>query len=280
MLLVIDVGNTNTVLGIFDGNRLIKDWRIRTERNTTEDEFFVLAFNLFTGSNIRFDEIKQTVISCVVPPVVMIYESFCRKYLNHAPVWIDAKTVTAMPILYGNPSEVGADRIVNAVAAYDKYKTSLIVIDFGTATTFDVISEKGEYLGGGHLAGRDDFIRSPVPESVQTSPGGTVRTSRCGDRKNNRGKYTVRHYFRIRRTGRRHCASHGAGNGNPSQGDRNRGAGPTNLRYIRNYSECRTQPCPLTDYGLSAAALKNNPNPLMLLVIKYSSRFRVSRSRA
>lgn len=148
MLLVIDIGNTNTVLGIFDGSKLIKDWRIRTERNTTEDEFFILASGLFGGSNIKFSDIKQTIISCVVPPVVTIYDTFCRKYLNHKPRWVDAKTYTSMPILYSNPSEVGADRIVNAVAAYDKYKKSLIVIDFGTATTFDAISEKGEYLGG------------------------------------------------------------------------------------------------------------------------------------
>jgi type III pantothenate kinase len=148
MLLVIDVGNTNTVLGIFDKERLIKDWRIRTERNATEDEFFILATNLFIGNNIQFHEITQTIISCVVPPVVTIYESFCKKYLNHTPTWVDAKTAANMPILYSNPSEVGADRIVNAVAAYDKYQCSLIVIDFGTATTFDAISEKGEYLGG------------------------------------------------------------------------------------------------------------------------------------
>ena len=148
MLLVIDVGNTNTVLGIYNGQQLVKDWRIRTERNATEDEFFILASNLFLGSKIQFHEITQTIISCVVPPVVMIYESFCKKYLHHAPTWVDAKTVTSMPILYSNPAEVGADRIVNAVAAYDKYQCSLIVIDFGTATTFDAISEKGEYLGG------------------------------------------------------------------------------------------------------------------------------------
>lgn len=148
MLLVIDVGNTNTVLGVYNGKLLVKDWRIRTERNATEDEFFILASNLFLGSNIRFHEIRQTIISCVVPPVVMIYESFCKKYLNHSPIWVDAKTITTMPILYSNPAEVGADRIVNAVAAYEKYQCSLIVIDFGTATTFDAISEKGEYLGG------------------------------------------------------------------------------------------------------------------------------------
>jgi type III pantothenate kinase len=148
MLLVIDVGNTNIVMGIYQADRLIMDWRIRTERNITEDEFNVIASNLFTGSKIRAKNIQSTVISCVVPPMVTILDSFCRKYLNHVPLWVDAKTYTGMPILYHNPAEVGADRIVNSVAAYHKYKTSLIVIDFGTATTFDVISAKGEYLGG------------------------------------------------------------------------------------------------------------------------------------
>lgn len=148
MLLVIDVGNTNTVIGVYEGRSLVKDWRVRTERRTTEDEFNILATNLFSGGGIRSKDIHKTIISCVVPPMVMILDSFCRKYLGHSPVWVDAKTSTNMPIRYGNPSEVGADRIVNAVAAFDKYKTSLVVIDFGTATTFDAISEQGEYLGG------------------------------------------------------------------------------------------------------------------------------------
>ncbi len=148
MLLVIDIGNTNTVIGIYDRDRLVEDWRIRTVRDTTEDEFNILALNLFQGSGINFKDIDKIVISSVVPPVMSIYDAFCRKYLNHAPYWVDAKLTGGMPILYGNPDEVGADRIVNAVAAYHRYKTSLIVIDFGTATTFDVISEKGEYLGG------------------------------------------------------------------------------------------------------------------------------------
>lgn len=148
MLLVIDVGNTNTVMGIYDGRRPVKDWRIRTERNSTEDEFNLLATGLFAGSDIRPQHIEKTIISCVVPPMVTILDAFCRKYLNHSPLWVDAKSSAGMPILYSNPAEVGADRIVNAVAAYERYKTALIVIDFGTATTFDAISEKGEYLGG------------------------------------------------------------------------------------------------------------------------------------
>ncbi len=148
MLLAIDVGNTNIVIGVFDNRNLLIDWRIRTEKNITEDEFNVLLNNLFSVRGIDPYKIIKTVISCVVPPMVSILDSFCRKYLNHQPLWISAESIGRMPILYRNPFEVGADRIVNAVAAFDKYQTSLIVIDFGTATTFDAISAKGEYLGG------------------------------------------------------------------------------------------------------------------------------------
>jgi type III pantothenate kinase len=148
MLFVIDVGNTNIVMGVYSGKTLLKSWRVRTEKNTTEDEFNILVANLFSASGFMMDEIEKTLVSCVVPPMVMILDSFCRKYLGHSPRWVNAKSYAKMPILISNPSELGADRIVNAVAAYDKYQTSLIVIDFGTATTFDAVSQKGEYLGG------------------------------------------------------------------------------------------------------------------------------------
>ncbi len=148
MLLVIDIGNTNIVMGVYREKNLIKDWRIRTERNTTEDEFNVLVTNLFAQSGIGLKDIDKTIISSVVPPMVTILDSFCRKYLGYAPHWVDANSYSGMPILFNNPAEVGADRIVNAVGAYHKYKTSLIVIDFGTATTFDAISQRGEYIGG------------------------------------------------------------------------------------------------------------------------------------
>ena len=148
MLLVIDVGNTNIVIGVYDGQNLVKDWRIRTEWRITEDEFNILVTNLFTAGNLRSKDISKTIISCVVPPMVTILDSFCRKYLGHRPHWVDAESVPNITLRYRNPSEIGADRIVNAVAAFHKYRTSLIVIDFGTATTFDAISEKGEYLGG------------------------------------------------------------------------------------------------------------------------------------
>ncbi len=148
MLLVIDVGNTNIVVGVFKGEQLITNWRIRTERNTTEDEFNLLASGLFASRGLSSKDIERTIISCVVPPMVTILDSFCQKYLGHCPTWVDASSYSGMPILLPNPSEVGADRIVNAVAAYRRYQSSLVVIDFGTATTFDAVSDKGEYLGG------------------------------------------------------------------------------------------------------------------------------------
>lgn len=149
MLLVIDVGNTNTVIGVYENEALKQDWRIRTIRETTADEFNILARALFADKGIRLTDITKIVISSVVPSSVRILNAFCERYLDLTPVWINSASVKElMPILYSNPNEVGADRIVNAVAAYEKHKKALIIIDFGTATTFDAISEKGEYLGG------------------------------------------------------------------------------------------------------------------------------------
>jgi type III pantothenate kinase len=149
MLLVIDVGNTNTVIGVYKNETLAQDWRIRTVRETTADEFNILARALFADKGIQLTDISKVVISSVVPSSVRILNAFCENYLGLAPLWINAASVKKlMPILYSNPNEVGADRIVNAVAAYEKYKKALIIIDFGTATTFDAITEKGEYLGG------------------------------------------------------------------------------------------------------------------------------------
>jgi type III pantothenate kinase len=148
MLLVIDVGNTNTVVGLYREDRLVCDWRIHTERNSTEDEFNVLMMNLFAHEGIDSGDIGQTIISSVVPPMVGILESFCQKYLGQTPYWVDARKAGFIPIRCPNPAEIGADRLVNAVAAYERYGTSLVVIDFGTATTFDAISANGEYMGG------------------------------------------------------------------------------------------------------------------------------------
>ena len=148
MLLVMDVGNTNTVIGVYNGKDLTCHWRVRTERDLTEDEFHILIRNLFSSQGEAVESISGAIISCVVPPMMNNLNSFCTKYLHQKPLWVDADTFKDMPILYDNPKEVGADRIVNAVAAFHKYPTSLVVVDFGTATTFDCISDKGAYLGG------------------------------------------------------------------------------------------------------------------------------------
>jgi len=151
MLLVIDVGNTNTVLGLFDDDRLLHDWRIRTEIDHTVDEYGVLIYNLYQSSRMKANEIKAVtaiIISCVVPPMLNILEPLCIKYFNVKPLIVGPGIKTGMPIFYDNPKEVGADRIVNAVAAYDKYRKESIIVDFGTATTFDYVSPKGEYMGG------------------------------------------------------------------------------------------------------------------------------------
>lgn len=148
MLLVIDIGNTNTVLGLFRGEALVCDWRIRTEKDTTADELGVLISHLFSAAAVALGDVDKTVISSVVPTADRVYAAFCKKYLGHEPRWINAAMTPGIEIDYLNPAEIGADRIVNAVAAYSRYNTNLIVIDFGTAITFDLISDQGVYSGG------------------------------------------------------------------------------------------------------------------------------------
>ncbi len=148
MLLVIDVGNSNTVLGIYRESELLHDWRLTTDKARTVDEYAMLIHELFGMSGLHFTDIDDVIISSVVPPMLPTLDGLCRSYFNRPPMVVGPGIKTGMPILYDNPREVGADRIVNAVAAYEKKKTPLIVVDFGTATTFDYISARGEYLGG------------------------------------------------------------------------------------------------------------------------------------
>ncbi|MBW1862106.1 MAG: type III pantothenate kinase [Deltaproteobacteria bacterium] len=148
MLLCIDIGNTNIVLGVTDRDRIIDHWRIRAERDMTADELGILMRNLLSSSKIRMSDITDMIISCVVPPLLNAAEEFARRYFSIRPMIMGPGLKTGMPIHYNNPSEVGADRIVNAVAAYEKYGTGLIVVDFGTATTFDYVSKEGAYIGG------------------------------------------------------------------------------------------------------------------------------------
>ncbi|MBF7082810.1 type III pantothenate kinase [Desulfallas sp. Bu1-1] len=148
MILVFDVGNTNIVLGVFQGRELVENWRLSTARHRTADEYGMLLRDLFAASNLSMTGIKAVVLSSVVPPINTTLETTCRKYFGVTPLTVGPGIKTGISIKYENPREVGADRIVNAVAGYEQYGGPLIIVDFGTATTFCAISEKGEYLGG------------------------------------------------------------------------------------------------------------------------------------
>ncbi len=148
MLLVIDIGNTNIVFGVYRNSTLINHWRLSTALNKTPDEYAILLNSLLYFEKIKLAEIKDAIISCVVPPLLFPFQKVCRKYIGVEPIVVEPGIKTGMPILYENPQEVGADRIVNAVAGFDKHKRALIIVDFGTATTFDYVTPRGEYMGG------------------------------------------------------------------------------------------------------------------------------------
>ncbi|MET3211022.1 UNVERIFIED_CONTAM: type III pantothenate kinase [Paenibacillus sp. PvR008] len=148
MILVVDVGNTNIVLGMYQGRELLHHYRISTSRQATADEYGVLIHNLFSMGGVFKDDIKGVIISSVVPPLVHVLEEMCDKYIGRTPLIVGPGIKTGLNLRYENPREVGADRIVNAVAAVERYGGPLVVVDFGTATTFDCIDDKGNYLGG------------------------------------------------------------------------------------------------------------------------------------
>ena len=151
MLLAIDVGNTNIVLGVFDGERLAESWRLVTMRERTADELGILITHLFDRSRIDLAQVDGIILSSVVPPLTGTMEEMCERYFEKRPLTVDPAR-TGMPVRYQPPTDVGADRVVNGVAAYETFGRAtsipLIVVDFGTATTFDAISKAGEYLGG------------------------------------------------------------------------------------------------------------------------------------
>lgn len=149
MNFVLDVGNTNTVLGVFDKDSLQYQWRIKTDRHKTEDEFGMLIKSLFDHEGLRFEDMDGVIISSVVPPIMFALERMSRYYFKKQPMVIGVGEVDhGLSMKYPNPDEIGADRIVNAVGAIDEYKLPLVIIDFGTATTYCYINENGEYVGG------------------------------------------------------------------------------------------------------------------------------------
>jgi type III pantothenate kinase len=185
MLLAIDVGNTQTVLGLFSGKKLIRDWRIRTRRGGTADEYGVVVRDLLRDESGRNRPLEAIVVANVVPPLDTVIREMAQTYLNLQPLFVNAENITWIPVRYDEPRDVGADRLVNALAALEEYSPPLIIVDFGTAITFDVINEKGEYIGGAISPGIGislhalfenaarlqpvDLVRPPSPVGTKTS---------------------------------------------------------------------------------------------------------------
>jgi type III pantothenate kinase len=148
MLLALDVGNSNITIGVFDGPKLERHWRLRTVHDQTSDEWGILLRNLFALGSLDLDRIRGIVVASVVPPLDSLLAEMGRRYFSREPFFITPQTDTGLTVLYDNPREVGADRIVNSVAALHKYGGPCVVVDLGTAITFDAVSAKAEYLGG------------------------------------------------------------------------------------------------------------------------------------
>jgi type III pantothenate kinase len=180
MILVFDIGNTNIVLGVFKGSSLVADWRLSTNRHGTSDEYGVMLKELFGISGLKMTSIRAVVISTVVPPLTYTLQNMCRKYFNISPLVVGPGIKTGLAIKLENPREVGADRIVNAVAGIERYGVPLIIVDFGTATTFCAINDKGEYLGGAIAPGINIstealFARAAkLPRVELTKPGSVI----------------------------------------------------------------------------------------------------------
>ncbi len=148
MLLVIDIGNTNVVLGVYDGAALKAHWRLATDAKTTSDEYGILLTNLLESAGLQPAGISAAIMSSVVPALTSTFDTLIQQYFHHRPLVVTAETDTGLSLRYANPREIGSDRLVNAAAAYHKYRRDLIIVDFGTATTFCVVTKEAEYLGG------------------------------------------------------------------------------------------------------------------------------------
>ncbi|MGE5508667.1 MAG: type III pantothenate kinase [Chitinophagales bacterium] len=167
MLLVVDIGNTNTVLGLFEGEQLVRDWRVTTAASYTADEVSLLLHNLLALGGVERAQVTAVAASSVVPPVVPAWEEGIHRYLGVEALFVGPGVKTGLPVRYENPKEVGADRIVNAVAALARYGGPAIVIDFGTATTFDALSAQGEYLGGAICPGLGISVEALVNRTAK-----------------------------------------------------------------------------------------------------------------
>ena len=213
MLLVLDVGNTNTVLGVYDlgsgkdGGKLVAHWRVATIKTHTVDEYGVLFRNLFAFARIEAEDVRGIIISSVVPSMDSTLREVCERYFHLKPLFIEPGVKTGMPVQYDNPQEVGADRIVNGVAAFEKFGGPCVVVDFGTATTFDAVSRKGEYMGG-VIAPGIGISAQALFEHTARLPLVDIRRPVQADRHQYRRQHSVRDVFRLSWIGGRDSRTH------------------------------------------------------------------------
>jgi type III pantothenate kinase len=172
-LLVIDVGNTHTVLGVYEGDELVHHWRIQTQEGRTADEYGVLVRGLLTGSEVK--DLAGAALACVVPPMTPTVAELCRRYLGLELLIVGPGVRTGITILYDKPQDVGADRIVNAIAAFERTHDTTIVVDFGTTTVFDYISARGEYVGGVICPGLEISSQALFARAAKLNPVELVR---------------------------------------------------------------------------------------------------------
>ena len=224
MLLAIDVGNTNTVLGVYEGRTLRAHWRIETTARRTFDEYGILTLQLFAHANLDPRKVEAVVVSSVVPSLQFNLEKMSERYFGTKPMFVGPGVKTGRPSLYDNPREVGADRIVNAVAAWERHKGALIVVDFGTATTFDAVTARGEYAGGAITPGITIAMDALTRNASKLPPGG-IHSAAPRDRQEHRALDAVGPGVRLRLAGRWHLRSNEEGPGAHHQGDRHRGPG-------------------------------------------------------
>ncbi len=230
MLLVLNVNNTNTVIALYPlseqrTGELLATWRISTRHAQTADEYGILIRNLLETEGVDSKAISGIVIASVVPPIDWILRQFCERYFNHKPLFIEPGVKTGLPILTDHPGEVGADRVANCVGAFHLYKGPTIVVDFGTATNFDVVSRQGEFLGRRHRSGDECFRGSPFCARGEAAARGD-QTASEGDWHKHGRQSADRTVLRPYRTGGWNSGTHdrGAWAGNEVRGHGGTGA--------------------------------------------------------
>ena len=210
MLLVVDIGNTNIVWGVYDDHTLAAHWRLATDVKKTSDEYGILFANLLAAAGIPSQRLSGAIISSVVPALTGTVEDMIEQYFHQHPLIVTSDTDTGLTLRYANPKEIGSDRLVNAAAAYHKYRRDLIVVDFGTATTFCAITAEGHYLGGVICPRPRNLCGGPVCTRRQTGQGG-IDPSEDRDRHRHRQQYSSRPVIRICRAGRYRRPTNGTG---------------------------------------------------------------------